>query len=251
MGAAGISGIVGIGAAERDVLLALADDEHLMGQRHTEWIGVAPFIEEDLAFASIGQDELGHAAMLYELLDDDADRLAFRRDAGEYRSCWLTEAACTDWADAIVRHWMYDEAEALRWQGLATSSVQPLRDIATRALSEETYHRRHATALIDALWAEQTARQRLHDAALRLAPLAFAMFDEPPGRDDADSAVVGPSLASMKQAWSRVIAARLGTIVDDATVAAAQQRRRVRSPEFGEMYAHMREVLMLDPTARW
>ena len=56
-----------LGPAERAVLLAFADDEHLMGQRHTEWIGVAPFLEEDLAFASIGQDELGHAAMLYAL----------------------------------------------------------------------------------------------------------------------------------------------------------------------------------------
>ncbi len=47
-----------------EYLLAFADDEHLMGQRYTEWIGVAPFLEEDLALASIGQDELGHAAML-------------------------------------------------------------------------------------------------------------------------------------------------------------------------------------------
>ena len=54
--------------AARDIILAFADDEHLMGQQHTEWIGVAPFLEEDLAFASIGQDELGHAALLLEAI---------------------------------------------------------------------------------------------------------------------------------------------------------------------------------------
>ena len=54
--------------ALREFLLAFADDEHLMGQQHTEWIGVAPFLEEDLALASIGQDELCHAVMLYELV---------------------------------------------------------------------------------------------------------------------------------------------------------------------------------------
>ena len=54
------------GAAE--AVLAFADDEHMMGQRHTEWIGMAPFLEEDLAMSSIAQDELGHAAGLYELL---------------------------------------------------------------------------------------------------------------------------------------------------------------------------------------
>ena len=52
----------------REFLLAFADDEHLMGQQHTEWIGVAPFLEEDLAFCSIGQDELGHAASLYAIV---------------------------------------------------------------------------------------------------------------------------------------------------------------------------------------
>ena len=111
----------------REVLLALADDEHLMGQQHAEWIGVAPFLEEDLAFCSIAQDELGHAAALYEALalDEvlgDADRLAFRRAPQDYRSCHLVELPCPDWSDALVRHWLYDEAEVLRWDALAGSS---------------------------------------------------------------------------------------------------------------------------------
>ncbi len=68
----------GLSDGGREYLLAFADDEHLIGQQHTEWIGTAPFLEEDLAFCSIAQDELGHAAALYELLGD-ADELAFRR----------------------------------------------------------------------------------------------------------------------------------------------------------------------------
>ena len=55
-------------SAIKEYLLAFADDEHLMGQQHTEWIGIAPFLEEDMAFASIGQDELGHASMLYAFI---------------------------------------------------------------------------------------------------------------------------------------------------------------------------------------
>ena len=45
--------------AAREYLLALADDEHMIGARHTNWIGLGPFLEEDLAFCSIAQDELG------------------------------------------------------------------------------------------------------------------------------------------------------------------------------------------------
>ena len=66
-----------------EFLLAFADDEHLIGQRHTEWIGLGPFLEEDLALASIAQDELGHAAGLYSLVTDDLDQLAFFRVASE------------------------------------------------------------------------------------------------------------------------------------------------------------------------
>jgi ring-1,2-phenylacetyl-CoA epoxidase subunit PaaC len=188
------------------------------GQRHTEWIGVAPFIEEDLAFASIGQDELGHATMLYELLEGaDADRLALLRDPGEYRSCWLAEAACTDWADALVRHWLYDEAELLRWQGLAVSSLQPLRDIATRALAEEAYHRRHATALLDALRTEQEAEPRLLQAASWLVPLGSVVV----------RATAGPG--RRRSGRGRPPAARDGAGVDitrDRTVRDPSTRRR-------------------------
>ena len=111
----------------REYLLALADDDHLMGQQHTEWIGVAPFLEEDMAFASIGQDELGHAAALYALLagdgDQDLDSLAIGRAADGYRSCHLVEYDTAGWDEALIRHWMHDTAEELRWQALADSSV--------------------------------------------------------------------------------------------------------------------------------
>ena len=83
----------------REFLLAFADDEHLMGQQHAEWIGVAPFLEEDLAFCSISQDELGHAASLYAIVAGDSnptgvgdpaiDQLAFHRDPADWRSCRL------------------------------------------------------------------------------------------------------------------------------------------------------------------
>ena len=50
-----------------DLLLALADDELILGWRNSEWTGIAPFLEEDVAFSSIAQNEIGHARALYEL----------------------------------------------------------------------------------------------------------------------------------------------------------------------------------------
>ena len=60
-----------------DLLLCMADDEFVIGFSDSEWTGIAPILEEDVAMSSIAQDELGHARALYELLagvlDDGRD----------------------------------------------------------------------------------------------------------------------------------------------------------------------------------
>jgi len=233
-------------------ILALADDEHLMGQRHTEWIGIAPFLEEDLAFASIGQDELGHAAMLYELLAGDVDGIALHRDPGDYRSCWFVEHACPDWSDAMVRHWLYDAAEPLRWAMFEQSRLPEMRAIGERATREETFHLRHADALLDALLANDGARAKLSTSLQMLAPLALGMFEAPPGEDVAlDDGLISVPLASLVPDWKHAVDSRFGDQDWGSARAPKQAQRTIRSNAFAPMYESMREVIMIDPAARW
>lgn len=249
-----MSGSAGdLGPAERAVLLAFADDEHLMGQRHTEWIGVAPFLEEDLAFSSIAQDELGHATMLYELVDPgaDVDTLALGRAPADYRSCWLVEAPCTDWAEALVRHWLYDTAEELRWSALADSSHDGVRGTAARALNEERYHRRHADALLDAIEHDREARVRVGTALASLLPAAAAMFDAPAGGEEADRTIVGAPFVESQSRWGELVDRRFGAQAWAGVEPPSSDGRTLRSTEFAEVYARMREVIALDPSARW
>ena len=104
-------------------LLAWADDELMLGHRDSEWTGVAPQLEEDVAFSSIAQDEIGHAALVYGLVagltGDDADRLALRRPVEEYRHAALLEQLNGDWAFTIARHLFYDLADARRTGALS------------------------------------------------------------------------------------------------------------------------------------
>ena len=95
------------------MLLALADDEICLGHWYATWMGLGPFLEEDLATMSIAQDELGHARALYVLVepDGDLDAVAYGRPAEAYRSSWLAEDACPTWEELFVRHLLYDEAE--------------------------------------------------------------------------------------------------------------------------------------------
>lgn len=244
-----------------DFLLAFADDEHLMGQQHTEWIGVAPFLEEDLAFSSIGQDELGHAVLLYELIlelqgidPDDAavDELAYRRTNDEYRSCKFVEYSTGDWAQALVRHWIYDTIEQHRWSLLADSTLDSLQAIAARASREETYHRRHANALLDTLLTDNEARNRLSTALEVLLPLVPSLLDPPPGERAAiKNGVTAGSTADLSPTLTKAIADRFDRNVSLAPATSSVSGRLSRSTDFAPLIGRMREVLDFDPKAVW
>ena len=241
--------------AARDVILAFADDEHLMGQQHTEWIGVAPFLEEDLAFASIGQDELGHAALLLEVLvgpdDRDIDALAYFREPAEWRSCGLVEQRLPDWGDTLVRHWLYDAAERLRWQLFSSSTIDALAQLAVRAESEESFHRRHADALLDALLTVGDARDRLLTSLARLLPDALAMFAGAPLEAAAvDEGIVRSPFIACRDSWMTMVDDRFGSQDWDAIVPTASDRT-ARHADFDALLDRIREVLDLDRDAIW
>ena len=130
------------------MVIAIADDELVLGHRHSEWTGYAPHIEEDVAFSSIAQDEVGHAAALYsvagKILGDDPDHLAFGRRPEEYRHAQLCERANGDWAYTLARHWLYDTADDIRLEALEDSSETDLAALSRKMRREERYHLIHA-----------------------------------------------------------------------------------------------------------
>ena len=164
------------------LLLELADDELLLGWRNSEWTGIAPFLEEDVAFSSIAQNEIGHARALYELaareLGTDADALAFDRPLEEYRSAPLVELRRLEWARTIARHWLYETADAIRLEALKQSDDPEIAGIAAKIDREEVYHRIHAEMWIDRLLASDDARPRLDEALEELWPYALGVLDD-------------------------------------------------------------------------
>ena len=168
--------------SKADLLLAVADDELILGWRNSEWTGIAPFLEEDVAFSLIAQNEIGHARALYELvareLGTDTDALAFDRHAEEYRSSPLVELRRLEWARTIARHWLYETADAIRLEALKDSDDPELAGIAAKIDREEVYHRIHAEMWIDRLLASDDARPRLDEALEELWPYALGVLDD-------------------------------------------------------------------------
>ena len=153
-------------------LLELADDELVVGWRDSEWTGIAPMLEEDVAFSSIAQNEIGHARALYELLTDDADALAFDRSPHEYRCAPLVQLRLLDWAHTIARRCLYEAADEIRIAALMQDGDPAVAGLATKINREEVYHRMHAE-----MW-----RERLRDLPLfreavdELWPYALGML---------------------------------------------------------------------------
>jgi ring-1,2-phenylacetyl-CoA epoxidase subunit PaaC len=165
------------------LLTALADDELVIGHRHSEWTGYAPHIEEDVAFSSIAQDEIGHATAYYSLaarlVGTDADRLALGREKAEYRNAILCERPNHDWAFTLARQWLYDTADEVRLSSLADTADVELRALVIKIRREERYHLMHAE-----LWMNRVARgpvegrRKLVDAVAAAYPDALGLFEE-------------------------------------------------------------------------
>lgn len=159
-----------------DLLKQLADDDYLLSFRSSEWLGLAPHIEEDVASASISQDMMGHASMYYGLLGDiygrDADDLAHFRKPADRRNSILTEkrngegeyldAPKYDWAYHVVRNLYYNMHKKVKLDALKQSSCSPLRDVAAKAAMELYYHELHwRTWFIELMNSNDDAKARM------------------------------------------------------------------------------------------
>src|SRR6059058_415302 len=174
-----------------ELLLALADDELIIGHRHSEWTGWAPHIEEDLAFSSIAQDEMAHARLLYGLAseagltDRDVDALALGCPPAEYRNAVLCERPNGDWGFTVARQYLYDTADTVRVAALTESAWPELADAMKVIQLEEKYHVDHAAAWFHRLaeGPSLTARERFAEGLTASIGEAIALFEPLPGED--------------------------------------------------------------------
>ncbi|WP_376792409.1 1,2-phenylacetyl-CoA epoxidase subunit PaaC [Thermoflexus sp.] len=188
------------------LLLAMADDEVLLGHRDAEWVGHAPILEADIAMASIAQDEIGHAILWYSLLHElgwpDPDRMAYFRDPPEFRNATLVELPRGDWAFTVVRQFLFDYAEKVRLEALMASAYRPLAEAAAKVRREETYHLMHSRAWVVRLGDATEESHRRMQAALDLAwPHALGLFEPAPGEDLRVAEGIQPPEAELRARW--------------------------------------------------
>jgi ring-1,2-phenylacetyl-CoA epoxidase subunit PaaC len=252
--------------ALRRLLLALADDEFILGYRDSEWTGIAPLLEEDVALSSMSQDEIGHARFFFEMLEGDSakavDALALGRQPNQYTHCRLVERPRGDWSYSMARQFLYDAAESVRLDMLAKSSFVPLALGTAKILREEKYHRMHGESWMNKLaQGSEESRSRLEKALAALWPDMGGFFEPVEGEDEllSEGILCEPFAALIPTWWGLVgpvlekhkLAGPAGGLKTIESNASFGGRRGQHSDEFQSLWEEMTMVYRSDPEAVW
>ena len=243
-------------------LTALGDDELILAHRDSEWAGHAPILEEDIGFANLALDELGHATIWYrlaaELLDEDPERypdeLVFGRKASDFRNVRMVELPNGDWAFSMLRQYLFDASEQIRLVALVLSEHPGLSDAAAKVRTEELYHLRHTRAWVRRLGLGTAESNRKMQTALEaLYPQALQLFAESAGEIElAQATLVPPSdlvLANWASQVSEDLTASELRIPDGSLTTPAG--RSAHTPHLEPLVAEMQQVARLEAGAAW
>lgn len=250
-----------------DLLYQLADDDFISAFRGSEWLGLAPHIEEDVAFSSITQNTMGHAVLFYQLLEElgegESDILAHERPANERRNAVYMEKRNGDgsyledphfdWALTVVRQYMYEVFKKVKLKALTKSSYKPLAHIAGRVLMEQPYHLAHwqtwYTQLQDST---EDAKKRLHDRLLE----AWNEFEDvlslgPYAKEMASfGLIVGEDV--LQDRWMKEVEKVINMIPDTPLQSGpARGRYGEHTKDLDQAIATLAEVYESDRAATW
>ena len=248
-------------AVLKELLYKMADDLLILGHRNSEWTGMGPLLEEDIAFSSMAQDKVGQSLALYTILhqlgEQDPDTVAFTRNASQFHNCILVELPNQEYDFSLIRHFLFDIADALRWEMLSQSSYEPLSLLAKKVKGELRYHTLHATTWMKQLGAATETRiARLQQSLSTVTPFALAIFEESPFEKEIIESGIFEGEKVLREKWKskieEVISQTQLKLPDWKTIVPILGGRTGRHSEHLQpMLEEMSEVFRIDPTAEW
>ena len=247
--------------ALKDLLYKMADDQLILGHRNSEWTGIGPILEEDIAFSSMAQDKLGQSEHLYNLLhqlgEADADTVAFSRNSPQFHNAQFTELPIGEYDFSLIRHFLFDFADYLRFESLTSSSYQPLAQVAKKFKGEIKYHTMHANTWVYQLGkGNKESNERMQKALDFSWDYALGIFEEGPAEDVLISENIFIGENALKEKWLEAVVPLLEK--SGLNVPAKENWAPIYGGRKGEHTIHlqplldeMTEVYAKDPSADW
>src|SRR6185369_1607443 len=245
--------------AIKELLYKIADDLLILGHRNSEWTGFGPLLEEDIEFSSMAQDKIGQSHAIYQMLNElgeqSPDTVAFTRKANQFRNCQLVELPNGEYDFSLVRHFLFDTADALRWEMLSQSSYEPLALLARKIKGELRYHTMHANTWVKQLGsATQESVSRLQGSLETAMPYALGIFEESPLEKEIISNGIFAGEQELKKRW----VTKIETVISQTQLHLPDLK--IATPIFGgrlgkhsehlqPLLDEMSEVFRIDPNA--
>ncbi len=229
-----------------DYALRLGDDSLVLGQRLSEWCGHAPMLEIDLALSNIALDLIGQASHFLKFAGRaegrgrDADSFAFRRDVLDFRNCLLVEQPNGDFAQTMVRQFLFSNWQELLFAQLQQSANETLADIARKAVKEVAYHAHFANEWMVRLGdGTDESRARTVAGLEWLWRFADELFEPDPALGRLVEAGIAVDVLSLRPEWD----ARISRVLADARLETPKPRRGVKGGRAGHHSEHLGHLL--------
>jgi ring-1,2-phenylacetyl-CoA epoxidase subunit PaaC len=247
--------------ALKELIYKMADDLLIIGHRNSEWTGLGPILEEDIAFSSMAQDKIGQSQALFQLLhelgEQEPDTVAFTRNANQFHNAQFVELPNGDYDFSLMRHFLYDVADQLRFEFLANSSYEPLAKVARKIKGELKYHVFHANTWVVKLGnGTEESKARMQTALNEAWNYALGMFETSEFENDliAEGIFVGEE--ALKKRWLDTIT----PIIEKASLQIPSSntwapvfggRKSIHTEHLAPLVDEMSEVFRVDPSAEW
>jgi ring-1,2-phenylacetyl-CoA epoxidase subunit PaaC len=248
-------------AAAKELLYKMADDQLIIGHRNSEWTGLGPILEEDIAFSSMAQDKIGQSQHLYNLLhelgESDPDTVAFTRNDTQFHNCQFVELPIGEYDFSTMRHFLFDFAEALRFEMLSQSSYEDLAKIAKKFKGEVKYHTMHANTWVRQLaQGNEESKTRMQSALNECWNLALGIFEPGAHEDILKESGIFAGEDALRLVWLETIAPLLsgyGLQIPDASEwnPVFGGRKGYHTEHLQPLLSEMTEVYRIDPSADW
>ncbi|GHG92542.1 1,2-phenylacetyl-CoA epoxidase subunit PaaC [Pseudodonghicola xiamenensis] len=245
-----------------EFLCRMGDNTLILGHRVSEWCGHAPVLEEDIALANTALDLIGQTQLWLGLAGEvegegrDADKLAFHRDAWDFRNLLLVEMPNGDFGRTLMRQFLFDAWHTILLGRLMTSSEPRVAEIAEKASKEAAYHlERSADTVVSLGDGTEESHARMQAALDYLWPYVGEMFVA----DAVDQAMaeegIAPDPASLRPEYD----ALLGRVLKEATLIIPDSHfahkggrdGRMHSEHLGHLLTQMQWLQRAYPDARW
>ncbi|HEY4286905.1 MAG TPA: 1,2-phenylacetyl-CoA epoxidase subunit PaaC [Puia sp.] len=211
-----------------DYTLHLADNALVLGHRNSEWTGVGPILEQDIALSNIALDLIGQARNFYQYaarlsngvgtggVEVTEDTLAYLRDAWDYRNCLLVEQNNGDWAKTILRLFFFSTYQYYFYQRLQQSRDRELAAIAEKSYKEVTYHLRWSSEWVIRLGdGTEESRRRIKEALDQLWKFTGELFVPADYEKVLAEKGIAVDLAPLRSQWEE----RVGAVFQQAGLA--------------------------------